>query len=153
MARAGPRLPVPRQDEPRRLGTETQASNLDGEHQGQRLYKLARQGVEVEREPRSVDIYELILTGQGDDWIDIDVHCSKGTYIRTLAEDIGEKLGCGAHVSALRRSMVGPYGAGQLVTLDQLQHLKENDMPAMDDLLLPIAPQPAIRVMPHDHER
>jgi tRNA pseudouridine55 synthase len=107
-------------------------------HQGQRLYKLARQGVEVEREPRPVDIYELTLTGQGDDWIDIDVHCSKGTYIRTLAEDIGEKLGCGAHVSALRRSMVGPYGAGQLVTLEQLQYLKENDMPAMDDLLLPI---------------
>ena len=107
-------------------------------HQGQRLYKLARQGVEVEREPRPVHIYELALAGQGDDWIDIRVHCSKGTYIRTLAEDIGEKLGCGAHVSALRRSMVGPYGAGQLVTLDQLQHLKENDMPAMDDLLLPI---------------
>ena len=107
-------------------------------HQGQRLYKLARQGIEVEREPRPVEIYALTLTGQGDDWIDIDVHCSKGTYIRTLAEDIGEKLGCGAHVSALRRSMVGPYGDGQLVTLDQLQHLKENDMPAMDDLLLPI---------------
>jgi len=107
-------------------------------HQGQRLYKLARQGVVVEREPRPVHIYELTLTGQGDDWIDIGVHCSKGTYIRTLAEDIGEKLGCGAHVSALRRSMVGPYGDGQLVTLDQLQHLKENDMPAMDDLLLPI---------------
>ena len=107
-------------------------------HQGQRLYKLARQGIEVEREPRPVQIYALTLTGQGDDWIDIDVHCSKGTYIRTLAEDIGEKLGCGAHVSALRRSMVGPYGDGQLVTLDQLQHLKENDMPAMDDLLLPI---------------
>ncbi len=107
-------------------------------HQGQRLYKLARQGVEVEREPRPVDIYQLTLTGQGDDWIDIDVHCSKGTYVRTLAEDIGEKLGCGAHVSALRRNMVGPYGDGQLVALDRLQHLKENDMPAMDDLLLPI---------------
>ncbi len=107
-------------------------------HQGQRLYKLARQGVEVERAPRPVDIYELSLTGQGDDWIDIDVHCSKGTYVRTLAEDIGEKLGCGAHVSALRRSMVGPYGDTDLVTLEQLQQLKENDMPAMDQLLLPI---------------
>ncbi len=107
-------------------------------HQGQRLYKLARQGVEVEREPRPVHIYELNLTGQGDDWIDIGVHCSKGTYVRTLVEDIGEKLGCGAHVSALSRGMVGPYGAGQLVTLEQLQDLKENDMPAMDDLLLPI---------------
>ncbi|HHH45002.1 MAG TPA: tRNA pseudouridine(55) synthase TruB [Gammaproteobacteria bacterium] len=107
-------------------------------HQGQRLYKLARQGVEVERAPRPVDIFELTLTGQGDDWIDIDVHCSKGTYVRTLAEDIGEKLGCGAHVSALRRSMVGPYGDTDLVTLEQLQDLKENDMPAMDRLLLPI---------------
>jgi len=107
-------------------------------HQGQRLYKLARQGVEVEREPRPVEIYEMVLTGQGDDWIDINVHCSKGTYIRTLAEDIGEKLGCGAHVSALIRNMVGPYGAGQLVSLEQLQNLKENDLSAMDDLLLPI---------------
>ncbi|HED19806.1 MAG TPA: tRNA pseudouridine(55) synthase TruB [Gammaproteobacteria bacterium] len=107
-------------------------------YQGQRLYKLARQGVEVERQPRPVTIYALKLTGQGDDWIDIDVHCSKGTYIRTLAEDIGEKLACGAHVSALRRNMVGPYGDGLLVTLEQLQDLKENDIPAMDDLLLPI---------------
>jgi len=107
-------------------------------HQGQRLYKLARQGVEVEREPRPVEIYEMTLTGQGEDWIDISVHCSKGTYIRTLAEDIGEKLGCGAHVCALERSMVGPYGDEHLVNLEQLQDLKENDMPAMDDLLLPI---------------
>ena len=107
-------------------------------HQGQRLYKLARQGIEVEREPRPVEIHEMILTGQGEDWIDINVHSSKGTYIRTLAEDIGEKLGCGAHVCALKRNMVGPYGAGQLVSLEQLQDLRENDMPAMDDLLLPI---------------
>ncbi len=107
-------------------------------HKGERLYKLARQGVEVEREPRPVNIYELRLAGQGDDWIDIDVHCSKGTYIRTLAEDIGEKLGCGAHVAALRRSAVGPYGSDQLITLEQLEALKETDMPAMDALLLPI---------------
>jgi tRNA pseudouridine55 synthase len=107
-------------------------------HEGQRLYKLARQGVEVEREPRSVEIYALTLSGQGEDWIDIDVHCSKGTYVRTLVEDIGEKLGCGAHVCALRRSAVGPYGDEQLVTIETLKTLKESDMPAMDDLLLPI---------------
>ncbi|HFD79574.1 MAG TPA: tRNA pseudouridine(55) synthase TruB [Gammaproteobacteria bacterium] len=107
-------------------------------HQGQRLYKLARQGVEVEREPRPVEIYELELRDQGEDWLDIEVHCSKGTYVRTLAEDIGERLGCGAHVSALRRTAVGPYDDGQLVTLEQLRRLKEEDMPAMDRLLLPI---------------
>jgi len=107
-------------------------------HQGQRLYKLARQGMEVEREPRPVSIYALTLTGQGEDWLDINVHCSKGTYVRTLAEDIGEQLGCGAHVSALRRTMVGPYGDEELVTLEALEELKQEDMPAMDKLLLPI---------------
>jgi tRNA pseudouridine55 synthase len=107
-------------------------------HEGQRLYKLARKGVEVEREPRQVEIHALSLQDCGDDWIDIEVHCSKGTYVRTLVEDIGEKLGCGAHVSALRRTAVGPYNEDQLVTLDRLKALKESDMPAMDDLLLPI---------------
>jgi tRNA pseudouridine55 synthase len=107
-------------------------------HEGQRLYKLARQGVEVEREARPVEIYELTLRERGPDWIDIDVHCSKGTYVRTLAEDIGEQLGCGAHVIALRRTAVGPYNDEQLVTLEQLRALKQNDMPAMDALLLPI---------------
>ncbi len=107
-------------------------------HEGQRLYKLARQGVEVEREARPVSIYELTLTGQGEDWLDINVHCSKGTYVRTLAEDIGERLGCGAHVSALRRTSVGPYSDSEMVTLEQLEALKADDMPAMDDLLLPI---------------
>jgi tRNA pseudouridine55 synthase len=107
-------------------------------HQGQRLYKLARQGIEVEREPRAVEIYELTVAGQGEDWLDISVHCSKGTYVRTLAEDIGNRLGCGAHVSALRRTAVGPYGDDKLVGLETLRGLKEQDMPAMDVLLLPI---------------
>jgi tRNA pseudouridine55 synthase len=107
-------------------------------HQGQRLYKLARQGVEVERQPRPVEIYALLLTGQGDDWIDIDVHCSKGTYVRTLVEDIGERLGCGAHVSELRRTGVGPYDETGLVTITTLEELKQSDLAAMDGLLLPI---------------
>jgi tRNA pseudouridine55 synthase len=107
-------------------------------HQGQRLYKLARQGVEVEREPRPVEIYELTVAGQGEDWLEISVHCSKGTYVRTLAEDIGNRLGCGAHVSALRRTAVGPYGDDRLLSLETLKALKEKDMPAMDALLLPI---------------
>ena len=107
-------------------------------HQGQRLYKLARQGVEVERQPRPVEIYTLLLTAQGDDWIEIDVHCSKGTYVRTLVEDIGEKLGCGAHVGALRRTGVGPYDEAGLVTIATLEELKQSDPAAMDRLLLPI---------------
>ncbi len=107
-------------------------------HQGQRLYKLARQGVEVERQPRPVDIYALALTAQDDDWIEIDVHCSKGTYVRTLVEDIGEKLGCGAHVCALRRTGVGPYDETGLVTIAVLEELKQSDLAAMDRLLLPI---------------
>jgi tRNA pseudouridine55 synthase len=107
-------------------------------HEGQRLYKLARQGVEVEREARTVEIYQLTLTARGPDWIDIAVHCSKAPYVRKQAEDIGDKLGCGAHVSALRRTAVGPYNETGLVTLEQLRELKANDMPAMDGLLLPI---------------
>ncbi len=107
-------------------------------HEGQRLYKLARQGVEVEREPRPVDIHELSVTARGEDWLDIFVHCSKGTYVRTLVEDIGERLGCGAHVSRLRRTAVGPYGDDGLVTLEELEAIKERDKRATDDLLLPI---------------
>jgi tRNA pseudouridine55 synthase len=107
-------------------------------HQGQRLYKLARQGVEVERQPRPVEIYALLLTAQGDDWIEIEVHCSKGTYVRTLVEDIGERLGCGAHVCALRRTGVGPYDEAGLVTIAMLEELKQSDLAAMDRLLLPI---------------
>jgi len=107
-------------------------------HQGQRLYKLARQGVEVERQPRPVEIYALLLTAQGDDWIEIEVHCSKGTYVRTLVEDIGERLGCGAHVCALRRTGVGPYDEAGLVTIAMLEQLKQSDLAAMDRLLLPI---------------
>ncbi len=107
-------------------------------HQGQRLYKLARQGIEVERESRPVEIYTLRLTGRGDDWFDVAVHCSKGTYVRTLAEDIGEVLGCGAHVSGLRRTGVGPYDAAQMVSLDRLKELKDEDKSAMDALLLPM---------------
>jgi len=107
-------------------------------HQGQRLYKLARQGVEVERQPRTVQIFTLKLTGQGEDWLDIEVHCSKGTYVRTLVEDIGERLGCGAHVSALRRTGVGPYDDTGLVSIVALEQMKQNEPAAMDRLLLPI---------------
>ena len=76
-------------------------------HEGKPLYDYARAGVEIEREPRSVTIHSIaVMAGEGDLWT-IDVACSKGTYIRTLAEDIGEALGCGAHLAALRRTGSG----------------------------------------------
>ncbi len=71
------------------------------------LYRLARQGIEIEREPRSIVIHEIRVVGFEADRIELDVHCSKGTYIRVLAEDIGEALGCGAHVRVLRRTRGG----------------------------------------------
>lgn len=88
---------------------------------GQPLYKLARAGQEVEREPRDIVIRELKLLGLDGDRLTLEVHCSKGTYIRTLAYDIGEALGCGAHVIELRRLAVGTLRIEQAVTLDTLE--------------------------------
>ena len=96
-------------------------------HQGQRLYTLARQGVEVVREPRRIVIHALTLMGLELPYFDIDVRCTKGTYVRTLAEDIGEALGCGAHVTELRRLGVGPYDAAGMVSLDRLKELAEGE--------------------------
>jgi tRNA pseudouridine55 synthase len=98
---------------------------------GQPLYKLARQGVTVERETREVDITELALlddsVGRCPDRCYLRVACSKGTYIRVLAEDIGQALGCGAHLAALRRVRVGDVSIAQAVTLDTLAALSEKE--------------------------
>jgi tRNA pseudouridine55 synthase len=108
-------------------------------HQGQRLYKLARQGVEVEREPRPITIHEMDLLGLELPLAEIDVRCSKGTYVRTLVEDIGAELGCGAHVANLRRLGVGPYDASGMVSLETLeQQLAESGEASLDALLLPL---------------
>ena len=77
-------------------------------HEGRALYEYAREGVEIEREPRQVQIYGIDIVVWHDAVLVIDVRCSKGTYIRTLAEDIGAALGCGAHLGALRRTASGP---------------------------------------------
>ncbi|QKT02563.1 tRNA pseudouridine(55) synthase TruB [Ectothiorhodospiraceae bacterium 2226] len=106
--------------------------------QGQPLYKLAHQGIEVERDPRTVHIHVLELVRLEGDELEIDVHCSKGTYIRTLAEDIGAALGCGAHLASLRRSMVGPFDIADAVGLDELAELAEQGSAAMDARLLPL---------------
>jgi len=106
---------------------------------GQPLYKLARQGIEVEREARQVTIHDLQVTALEGGRLELSVHCSKGTYIRTLAEDIGERLGCGGHIAALRRDGVGAFDGRCMVTMEQLEALVEaqTNMPeALDALLL-----------------
>ncbi len=94
---------------------------------GQPLYRLARQGVEVEREAREVTISELLVLDAAVDRCRLRVTCSKGTYIRTLAEDIGRALHCGAHLSALRRVVVGDLAVGQAVSLEMLSTLAEDE--------------------------
>jgi tRNA pseudouridine55 synthase len=104
-------------------------------HQGKRLYELARQGVEVEREARPVVIRELRLVGIEGESLDLDVHCSKGTYIRTLAEDIGRALDCGGHVEALRRTEVGSLSVDHAHTATYLETLED---PALLAVILPM---------------
>ena len=87
---------------------------------GRPLYELARQGVEVERAARAVIIHELTLLDRSSERCRLRVRCSKGTYIRTLAEDLGQALGCGAHLTALRRTSVATLDVGDALTLDAL---------------------------------
>jgi len=103
---------------------------------GQPLYKLAHQGIEVERKSRKISIFSLDLLRYADNSLEVKVHCSKGTYIRTLAEDIGEVLGCGAHLSALRRIQTGPFSMEQVVTLPELEQLADDGFAALDARLL-----------------
>ncbi len=105
-------------------------------HQGQPLYKLARKGITVEREARPVNIYRLELLGFKKDLLELEISCSKGTYVRTLIEDIGDELTCCAHVVALRRLNCGDYQEEQMVTLQQLKDLAEKN--AVTSSLLPV---------------
>ena len=102
---------------------------------GQPLYRLARQGLEVPREPRSVKIFKNELISFDSPKFSLDIHCSKGTYVRTLIADIGEDLKCGAHVTALRRICAGPFDENRAVTIDQIiEACRDN---RSDELLLP----------------
>lgn len=105
---------------------------------GQPLYKLARAGEVVERKARPVHIAELELLELDGEMLRLRVSCSKGTYIRTLAEDIGRELGCGAHVAGLRRTVAGPFDLSRSVTLDELIALHDvQGSEALDQYLLP----------------
>lgn len=94
-------------------------------HNGKKLYELARAGKTIDRKSRRIHIVELNLLAYGDKVVELDVLCSKGTYIRSLAEDIGQALGCGATVQELRRVQSGQFNIGQAITLEQLQQLNE----------------------------
>ena len=116
-------------------------------HKGERLYKLAYQGIEVEREARPVTIYELSLVALEETGFRIFVRCSKGTYIRTLVEDIGRELGCGAHVMDLQRTAAGPFDMDLMHSVGELESVAENDgYPGLDRFLLP--PDRAVQDLP-----
>ena len=102
---------------------------------GRALYEYARAGIEVERAARDVTVFELRLSLDAPDLLRIVAKVSKGTYIRTLGEDIGQALGCGAHLVSLRRIATGPFGVGQCITLAELEALPESDRL---DRLLPV---------------
>lgn len=104
-------------------------------HQGKALYEYARAGVEIKRDPRRVTVHRLECLAREGDSLRIVVECSKGTYVRTLASDLGAMLGCGAHLTALRRTRIGPFGLGCVRTLDELNAL---DLPGRDALLAPV---------------
>ena len=105
---------------------------------GKKLYELARQGITIEREPRKITVHsiDVIEIDLAENRVVIDVGCSKGTYIRTLCEDIGNKLGCGAYMNSLRRTSSGGFGIEECHTLDELNSINEKGM--LDDVIIPI---------------
>jgi len=101
------------------------------------LYKMARKGIEIERKSRTVRIDRIELLQYEGDEAEIEVACSKGTYIRTIADDLGEKLGCGAHIIALRRIQAGKFCEPQCISLEELQRIKESDgLAGIDEYLI-----------------
>ncbi|HEH9671027.1 TPA: tRNA pseudouridine(55) synthase TruB [Pasteurella multocida] len=107
-------------------------------HQGKPLYEYARAGITVEREARPITIFDLQFIAYDAPYLTLEVHCSKGTYIRTLVDDLGEYLGCGAHVTVLRRTAVANYPVEAMMDWDTLQVLAaQQDLALLDQHLLP----------------
>ena len=102
------------------------------------LYKRARRGEAVEAPPREVEIFRFDLLQHEGDTLRLHVECGSGTYVRSLVRDLGEALGCGAHLTALRRLWVEPFREPRMFTLDDLARLRERDAPHLHDCLLPI---------------
>lgn len=121
---------------------------------GKTLYDLAREGVSIEREARSVRIEKLEILEFADELLTVEVTCSKGTYIRVLAEDIGEALGCGAHLASLRRTKVGALSLEDAVTLQSLETMSVDERLAtlkpLDALMQTL---PAVHLSENDRVR
>ncbi|GAB3525552.1 tRNA pseudouridine(55) synthase TruB [Photobacterium alginatilyticum] len=128
-------------------------------YQGRKLYEYAREGIEVPRESRKITVYSVELLRFDNNEVEMELHVSKGTYIRTIVDDLGEMLGCGAHVTYLRRTGVSNYPMDRIVTLEQLQALldqaKEQDIAPselLDPLLLPtdsaVQDLPEVNILP-----
>ena len=116
-------------------------------HEGKPLYFYARQGIIIERPAREITIHSIDWVGLEGEQLSLNVSCSKGTYIRTLIDDLGQVLGCGAHVVVLRRTQVADYSASQMITFEALEKIidgstngldEEQDFTQIDDLLLPM---------------
>jgi tRNA pseudouridine55 synthase len=114
-------------------------------HKGRPLYEYARQGIEIERPARPVTIYSLELLAIRDNEMDVAVKCTKGTYIRSLVEDIGEVIGCGAHVIALRRTLAAGFTLADAHDVPGMEAMRERDE-SLDSLL--VAPDAALSMFP-----
>lgn len=114
-------------------------------HKGKPLYEYAREGIEIERPARPVTIHELKLLAVRENELDLAVSCTKGTYVRSLVEDIGNALGCSAHVSALRRTMASGYTLESAHKVEDLEAIRERGE-SLDGLLLP--PESALTMFP-----
>ena len=106
-------------------------------HHGTPLYKYARRGIEIERKPRKVTVFSNELKSLSNDRAKLSIHCTKGTYVRCIADELGEMLGCGAHVTALRRTMVGPFETEDMVTREDIEEAKRQDR--TESLIRPIS--------------
>lgn len=111
-------------------------------YEGQPLYKYARQGIEVPRKSRQIQVFSIEITHFEGDQLEMEIHCSKGTYIRTIVDDLGEILGCGAHVTRLHRTQVADYPLAKMLSIEALEAVLgaqgAEDRAALDALLMPV---------------
>lgn len=123
------------------LGEQEQVPSMYSalKYEGKPLYYYARKGIQVPRKSRSITIFSIDVAHVSEDSVSFSVHCSKGTYVRTLVDDFGEKLGCGAHVTYLHRTKVGPYDLDETINMECLQALLDRDgLNAVDQYLLSV---------------
>nr|WP_217434937.1 tRNA pseudouridine(55) synthase TruB [Marinifaba aquimaris] len=122
------------------LGEQQQTPSVYSalKYQGKPLYWYARQGIDVPRPTRTITFYEIEVQAIELPKLKLRVRCSKGTYIRTLVDDLGEVLGCGAHVTELRRTQVANYPYAKMMSFEALETIAEQGLDAIDGLLLPV---------------